>query len=680
MADAASKFLEEINENFLLCAICTEPYRNAKLLPCLHSFCEHCLDQLFRRSCKSTIKCPLCSRNQRVPPKGVSGFSTFFFLNQLVERFSSRDQVSANVRHSGASRRTPTTVNKCGACDGESPKNHCVDCDMQLCDACSRGHKRVRSTKSHTVMSLVTYKDAKSKNPASVQPPIYCTRHPDVPLKFYCDSCELPICSECTVVDHSKPKHKVRSMSDAADDYKKYLVKMVEKMRMKEDGAIAGKIAVQQRSESLSESFANEEKKITNFVKEMTRRIKESGRKLLKELKDEYDNRKTTLQAQTKELDNAKNDLINARELAVNLMHFGNAAQLMTAQQGMAFQMHELMMIQTTCPQSNCFSFDFKPNDDMVNFKRLGVIKTITRTKGDLLVPGQQKADCQPVRPKVTPHKGLLCQFGWKEAKVGESNEYLGGISMTSKGDVLVCDSSNQRLQSFTLKGEQPGVIQFSGFSKPVAPVSVACTQEGHIFVTDGKNRQVFVCDENGKLIRYFDQGDLRGPTGIAVNSGNGKAYVIDLELRCVHIYKVDGKFIKSFGGQGCWEGQLYNPMFVCIDYKTGNVVIPDGKNHRIHVYNENGDFLFSFCSDPNIRGKYGHPMGVATDLDGNIYVCNHRGNNIMKYDNCGNFLYRIDNDQDNLRHPMGICVTDDIPCKIVASEDKTGFIKVFAQ
>ncbi|XP_077996762.1 E3 ubiquitin-protein ligase TRIM71-like [Glandiceps talaboti] len=682
MADSASKFLDEINENFLLCAICTEPYRNAKLLPCLHSFCQPCLDQLFRRSSRSTIKCPLCLREHTVPPGGVTDFSTFFFMNQLVDRFNNREQVLSDGQSQTSSRTSPG-VDKCGACDGECPKNHCIDCDVQLCDTCTRGHKRLRSTKSHTLMSLEEYQAEKSKNPASVQPPIYCSRHPDVPLKFYCDSCEVPICSECTVVEHSKSKHKVRSMSDAADDYMRYLAKMLEKMRMKEDEATASEIAVQQMSESLDECFESEEKKIKDLVEKITRTIENSGRKLLTELKGEYDNRKITLQAQSKELNNVKNDLTNARELTENLMQYGNAAQLMTARRGMLFQMHELMAIKTTCTQTEADSIEFKPNDDVIYLKSLGVVKVTTQAKvhDSLQVLSiRRHADDSRSQTRVTSMKGLVWLFGEKGKRVGQFGDYLHGVSMTTKGGVLVSDPDNHRLQTFTLQGKQPRGIQFSGFSKPVKPQFTAVTKEGHIFVTDGDNKQVFECNENGKLIRFFDKANLKNPLGIAVNSNNGRVYVVDNGSHCVHIYRINGKYIKLFASQGSGSGRLLHPWCVCIDYNTGNVIVSDAGNNQLNVYTENGNYLFTFGNDPNKEGQCKCPFGVATDKAGNVYVCNHYGNNVMKYDPHGNIMSRVDSDQDNLESPVGICLTDDKPYKIVVSENYTGHIKVFAQ
>ncbi|XP_077978156.1 uncharacterized protein LOC144433676 [Glandiceps talaboti] len=136
MADGASKFLDEIDEDFLVCAICMEQYRNAKLLPCLHTYCESCIIPLIRESGK--IKCPLCSRKHNVPPGGVKEFSTFFFLNQLVERFRDRDRVSKSD--------TPETKRTC-----EKPETHqsvrpkrgnCVDVDERnLADLPNRNPK-----------------------------------------------------------------------------------------------------------------------------------------------------------------------------------------------------------------------------------------------------------------------------------------------------------------------------------------------------------------------------------------------------------------------------------------------------------------------------------------------------------------------------------------------------------
>ncbi|XP_077996995.1 uncharacterized protein LOC144450270 [Glandiceps talaboti] len=449
MADKQQAVHDQLSERFLTCSICLERYKNARILPCHHSFCVECLTKYVEM--QKVFKCPLCKQSCNTPKDGVSSLPASIHVNDIMEILGKHVTVSS-VEVSAVGTATTETDKTCQICEAASKFSRCIDCGLDICSRCTKGHRKVPATRAHQIISYEEYETAKATD------------------------------------------------------------------------------------------------------------------------------------------------------------HF------------------------------------------------LAAPRTVTQKKG------------------------LVSQFGEKGRQTGQLGDYLRGVSMTTKGDVLVSDPGNNRLQTFTLHGTQPRVIQFSGFSKPVRPQFTAVTKEGHIFVTDGDNSQVFECNENGKLIRYFDETNLNHPLGIAVNSSNGRVYVVDNVSHCVHIYKINGKYIKSFGSQGSGEGKLDCPWCVSIDYNTGNVIISDRGNNRINVYTENGDYLFTFGNDPSKVGQCNCPFGVATDKVGNMYVCNYGDNNVMKYDPFGNFIFRINRYQDDLRSPVGICVTDDEPCEIVVSESDAGHIKVYAQ
>lgn len=55
MTKTLKKF-EEKMESQLLCCVCLEVYIEPKILPCYHSFCLKCIEQLPRHSTK--VSCP----------------------------------------------------------------------------------------------------------------------------------------------------------------------------------------------------------------------------------------------------------------------------------------------------------------------------------------------------------------------------------------------------------------------------------------------------------------------------------------------------------------------------------------------------------------------------------------------------------------------------------------------
>lgn len=71
------------------CPLCLETLNNPKTLPCLHSFCLLCLNNLARfarRKKKTTIKCPVCQASFQIPEgETFDIFPTSFHLNRLVD-------------------------------------------------------------------------------------------------------------------------------------------------------------------------------------------------------------------------------------------------------------------------------------------------------------------------------------------------------------------------------------------------------------------------------------------------------------------------------------------------------------------------------------------------------------------------------------------------------------------
>ena len=79
---------EKLQEEFLSCKICLEPFIRPKALPCLHSFCEHCLRDYVRRhpgEKPGHFPCPMCRKDTLIPPAGICDFTDNFLLLSLSD-------------------------------------------------------------------------------------------------------------------------------------------------------------------------------------------------------------------------------------------------------------------------------------------------------------------------------------------------------------------------------------------------------------------------------------------------------------------------------------------------------------------------------------------------------------------------------------------------------------------
>ena len=63
------------------CPVCYEDYTDPKILPCSHTFCLNCLENLKAEKC---ITCPMCNAEHKVPERGVQAFLENQLAKQLV--------------------------------------------------------------------------------------------------------------------------------------------------------------------------------------------------------------------------------------------------------------------------------------------------------------------------------------------------------------------------------------------------------------------------------------------------------------------------------------------------------------------------------------------------------------------------------------------------------------------
>lgn len=74
-------------ENTSECSLCLDPFKDPRILSCIHTFCHDCLDlyvSTYKRSDNSGDKfdCPVCRTTITLPDSGVAGLQKNFYLNQ----------------------------------------------------------------------------------------------------------------------------------------------------------------------------------------------------------------------------------------------------------------------------------------------------------------------------------------------------------------------------------------------------------------------------------------------------------------------------------------------------------------------------------------------------------------------------------------------------------------------
>ena len=197
------------------CSVCTNVFTDPKQLPCLHSFCLHCLNEILRTSGRhDIIACPECRRESRVPNSGkLNDLPTNFRINTLLDVFAIKQCSETGV--------------KCGKCDKISFQScYCFQCCAFWCDFCVNAHNLILANKEHGMLALTDFKDEDFEN--VLKRPVFCQKkhHEKDELKFSCKICETPICNICALTDHEG--HAKIPLEEAANESKSQVKSVIE--------------------------------------------------------------------------------------------------------------------------------------------------------------------------------------------------------------------------------------------------------------------------------------------------------------------------------------------------------------------------------------------------------------------------------------------------------------------
>lgn len=175
MASAESrKNVVDLIKDMTLCCICSDTIIDARVLPCLHTFCLDCLRQAGSNISlyyNPRMNCPICRQEFPIPREGFAGIKKNFIVENLIDvvRNSEMEMEMTEQSLSPLDEDVNLVVNRpvsefpCDACletievgedladmvPAPSGVVYCTDCQQCLCQLCHRQHRRNVHTKHH---------------------------------------------------------------------------------------------------------------------------------------------------------------------------------------------------------------------------------------------------------------------------------------------------------------------------------------------------------------------------------------------------------------------------------------------------------------------------------------------------------------------------------------------------
>ncbi|XP_078602475.1 uncharacterized protein LOC144876737 [Branchiostoma floridae x Branchiostoma japonicum] len=329
---ATASFSEKVGDDFIQCTICCYNFKKPKVLPCLHTFCEHCLQEWVQKNDGNTFPCPTCREQVSLPQNGVEGLKDNFFLASLVKAVTEHNK----VRHGQDGL-------LCTTCDeGKPATSRCSECAEFLCEGCESAHRLQRATKGHTLFTFEELKTGKYDGvfKTRIAPP--CSKHSGEILKLYCRTCETPICNECALFEHRDSQHDLKRIEEVATEKRKTILDLTPQCKARTQFFQQIEEVHNRLKEQLMTNTEGARQNVQKTVQTLIALVKEEGERLLTCIDTEETSRKKQIEA---EIEGAQISLASAKstcEFAETLAREGGDYEVVSFSQDLTMRLNDL--------------------------------------------------------------------------------------------------------------------------------------------------------------------------------------------------------------------------------------------------------------------------------------------------------------------------------------------------
>ncbi len=267
-----------------------------------------------------TFPCPTCRSEFTLKSnQDVADLASSYFIKNMLE-------IMAIQRKA----KTSTTCSRCQ----DPANNHCATCEMFMCKKCSEWHKTWPANKSHNVLSVHELSNPECQG--KMRKKLYCGKHEDEVLKYYCETCKELSCIDCVVLNHQKPNHSCVAVSEMAKKRKETLQSSCTTL---DEKLCEGKHALNNICEVIKSLEKNAKtakdqikKQKENILKIVAEKLEERAEKMSEEVEEVYGELHSELSKQHDEIKDYLDKIQASVSLPRNLLKRGSIEEILSSQ------------------------------------------------------------------------------------------------------------------------------------------------------------------------------------------------------------------------------------------------------------------------------------------------------------------------------------------------------------
>ena len=621
-----------------------------------------------------TLTCPSCYQITPVPKGGVT------FLPRNLRFNSKQSDLLTKI--------TSNPSPPCDSCSEDTSVAYCIECNEVICKKCWTNHQLLSITRGHIIQSFEDIKNMSRDELTKLIPSFThtCQDHSDQQLKYYCQQCIIPVCIECTIINHKD--HPVTEVSKQVDINKATVHESIQGFQEAQQQLKKVLISGEEMKEKIN-THKNEIDTIIHLTFSTLQQLLHEREEVLLAQSNEVANAKEArLTCQLEGIRHLLETITYCESLVTSAVGEYNDVELVSVAHTLQTRANQLQQRFSETSLEVCESptisvdintdelatkianvditfNEISPNNATaviplsVHIEKELNVKVVSRdskgkelSKGGAIVSGR----FVPVEEKGRPIEAKITDCGDGTYLVSLTPQQLGEhkFSLTIKG---------QAIQSSPFNVSVVASRDFTILKNPVQTITevnepwfITFSSNGDVFVTGG-NHCIYVYDNSGRqetTIGSYGTGPLQfnNPSGIAICGDI--IYVAEYEGHRIHKLTLGGKFLDTFGSKGSGNGQFSCPYAICIG-PDGRIYVVDNGNHRIQVFHQDETFSHNIDSNVLDNKEFSSPVGLCFDHLDYLHVTCYNSNIVIVFTPEGQYIRQYG--QSHLNGPCGIAI-----------------------
>ncbi|KAL3859119.1 hypothetical protein ACJMK2_009351 [Sinanodonta woodiana] len=599
------------------CPICLDVFTSPRQLPCLHSFCDHCLQDYVTKKATGTsgvfedFLCPVCRAVTRPvnSDKPVEEWASSFPESPISLIAESKVKVD---RH-------------CDICSSKALLNLatkvCINCEEAMCDDCSFAHQTMKMSRNHQLLSV----EELEKNPQCrmrLAKGFGCPEHHDKAIEFYCKIHEAACCATCSFLHHKSctevqelktnladllknmNSHKIMEELSKLGDYLKVFAEMNE----------TNINILESRVKDLTEQVGEIRMKINALLDDIEKTVKREGHIIYKEemIKKQEENHQC--QSFINAIRNSHAFLETVSQYGTDTQKFLVTSKTMRQLQSYRSQIEEKFEKVDSIKVMLDFDSHMK---GVLEKEGTELVKVVSTGESTILY---STSNIKPLgERKVEMLRGMTvnCPSDW--------NPDYRGIAQLQGGELVLADSNNETCYLYDSTYNSSTMYRLRDWPSDM------CLMDDH---------EVAVALPAIKTVQFLSTG----------NRTIKDMGMITTRYRCYSVAAVNTEEIVVSGHCGGDRGsnrcywsliskdgtEKFHHEFDCQETSQAYIAVNTSKS-RVYISVKGGNAVYCFGLTNGIQyfvynsKDMKSPLGVAVDRDDNVYVVGYNSCNIHK-------------------------------------------------